>query len=85
MCGRFTQQRPTSELAEIFEADDLVLDPGGRYNVAPTDPAAVVVQREDRRAVVSYRWGLQPAITRWSSSTPCPPRRMASRLAPRRS
>jgi putative SOS response-associated peptidase YedK len=61
MCGRFTQQRPTSELAEIFEADDLALDPGGRYNVAPTDPAAVVVQRDDRRAVVAYRWGLQPA------------------------
>ena len=61
MCGRFTQQRPTSELAEIFEADDLALDPGGRYNVAPTDAAAVVVQRDDRRAVVAYRWGLQPA------------------------
>jgi putative SOS response-associated peptidase YedK len=61
MCGRFTQQRPTSELAEIFEAEDLALDPGGRFNVAPTDPASVVVQREDRRAVVSYRWGLQPA------------------------
>ena len=61
MCGRFTQQRPTSELAEIFDADDLALDPGGRYNVAPTDPAAVVVQRDDRRAVVAYRWGLQPA------------------------
>lgn len=63
MCGRFTQQRPTSDIAAIFEAEDLADDPGGRYNVAPTDEAAVVVQRDDRRAVVRYRWGLIPG---WS-------------------
>lgn len=60
MCGRFTQQRPASELAEIFGAEPLVDDPGGHYNVAPTDDAFVVVQREDRRAITSYRWGLIP-------------------------
>ena len=43
MCGRFTQQRPTSEIARIFEAEDLADDPGARFNVAPTDEAAVVV------------------------------------------
>jgi putative SOS response-associated peptidase YedK len=63
MCGRFTQQRPTSDVAAIFEAEDLFDDPGGRFNVAPTDEAAVVVQRDDRRAVVPYRWGLIPG---WS-------------------
>jgi putative SOS response-associated peptidase YedK len=61
MCGRFTQQRPTSELGRIFEADDLADDPGGHFNVAPTDEASVVVQRDDRRAVVRYRWGLVPS------------------------
>ena len=71
MCGRFTQQRPTSEIAAIFEAEDIADDPGGRFNVAPTDAAAVVVQRDDRRAVVSYRWGLIPG---WSDD-----RRIASR------
>jgi putative SOS response-associated peptidase YedK len=60
MCGRFTQQRPTSELAEIFGAEDLVPDHGGHFNVAPTDEAAVVVQRDDRRAIARYRWGLIP-------------------------
>jgi putative SOS response-associated peptidase YedK len=64
VCGRFTQQRPTSELAEIFDAENLAEDPGGHYNVAPTDEAAVVVQREDRRAVTTYRWGLIP---HWSN------------------
>jgi putative SOS response-associated peptidase YedK len=60
VCGRFTQQRPTSELAEIFEAADLAADGGGHFNVAPTDEAAVVVQREEQRAIVRYRWGLIP-------------------------
>jgi putative SOS response-associated peptidase YedK len=61
MCGRFTQQRPTSEIARIFEAEDLAPDEGGHFNVAPTDEAAVVVQRDERRAVVRYRWGLVPS------------------------
>jgi len=60
MCGRFTQQRPTSEIARIFEAEDLADDPGGHFNVAPTTDASVVVQREERRAVRRYRWGLIP-------------------------
>jgi putative SOS response-associated peptidase YedK len=60
VCGRFTQQRPTSELAAIFEAEDLADDPGEHYNVAPTDGAAVIVQRDSRRAVVRYDWGLVP-------------------------
>jgi putative SOS response-associated peptidase YedK len=60
MCGRFTQERPTSELAAIFDAEDRAEGDGQRYNVAPTDEAAVVVQREDRRAIVPYRWGLVP-------------------------
>jgi len=34
---RFTQQRPTSEIARIFDAEDLAADSRQRYNVAPTD------------------------------------------------
>ena len=60
MCGRFSQQRPASELAEIFAAEPLADDLGACYNVAPTDPALVVVQREERRAITAYRWGLVP-------------------------
>ncbi len=65
MCGRMTQQRPTSELAEIFEAEDRIDAPGGRFNLAPTDEAAVVVQREHQRAITAYRWGLIP---HWSDT-----------------
>jgi putative SOS response-associated peptidase YedK len=60
MCGRFSQQRPASELAEIFAAEPLAEDLGPRFNVAPTDDAHVIVQREERRAVTAYRWGLIP-------------------------
>jgi len=64
MCGRFTQERPASELAEIFAAEPLADELGARYNVAPTDEAFVVVQREERRAITAYRWGLIP---HWST------------------
>jgi putative SOS response-associated peptidase YedK len=60
MCGRFSQQRPASELAEIFAAEPLANDLGPRFNVAPTDDALVVVQHEERRAITAYRWGLIP-------------------------
>jgi putative SOS response-associated peptidase YedK len=60
MCGRFAQQRPASELAEIFAAEPLVDDAEARYNLAPTDEALVVVERPDRRGITAYRWGLVP-------------------------
>ncbi len=72
MCGRFTQQRPASELAEIFAAEPLVDDPGPRFNVAPTDEALVVVQRDERRAITAYHWGLIP---HWAESA-----KVASRM-----
>ena len=72
MCGRFSQQRPASELAEIFAAEPLADELGPRWNVAPTDEAYVVVQREDRRAIVAYRWGLIP---HWADSA-----KVASRM-----
>jgi putative SOS response-associated peptidase YedK len=60
MCGRFTQERSDRELAEWFEAEPLVDGPGGRFNVAPTDPVSIVVEKDDRRGLASYRWGLVP-------------------------
>jgi putative SOS response-associated peptidase YedK len=60
MCGRYTQVRPEPELADLFDAEDLADLPPGRYNVAPTDPTSVVVERDERRVVTAYRWGLVP-------------------------
>ncbi len=55
-----------TELAELFEAEQMAEDLGPRYNVAPTDPAAVVVERPDgRRGITVFQWGLVP---HWADS-----------------
>ena len=60
-----------SDLAEIFDAElgdteAAALDElGARYNVAPTQPIPVVVQRDDGRRIELQRWGLVPS---WSKS-----------------
>jgi putative SOS response-associated peptidase YedK len=61
VCGRFTQQRPTAELAAMFDAEPPDAELLPTYNLAPTDEAAVVVERADRRAIRAYRWGLIPS------------------------
>ena len=61
MCGRFTQQLSTSEFARIFGAEALDDDPGGHFNLAPMRMASVVVEGDERRAIVAYRWGLVPS------------------------
>src|SRR6188508_3004199 len=70
MCGRFVQERSITELAELFDAEPIAIDDEAlataRYNLAPTDPAAVIVERADGvRAVTAFRWGLVP---HWSAS-----------------
>jgi putative SOS response-associated peptidase YedK len=63
MCGRFTQKISSAELARLFGARDRADLPGGRYNVAPTQTVAAVVQREDGRTIEALRWGFVPS---WS-------------------
>lgn len=70
MCGRMTMRTNPSEIARIFDAelgDPAELDElGPRYNVAPTQPITVVLQRGDEgRFVELHRWGLVPA---WAKS-----------------
>lgn len=62
MCGRFTQQRPTAELAELFAAEPLVEETGPRFNVAPSQGVVAVVRPpDDRRLLTTFRWGLVPS------------------------
>ncbi len=67
MCGRYTLTTPVPVLAERFGFDSFPeLKP--RYNVAPTQPVAVVVAGPElRRELVLMRWGLVPA---WSREGP---------------
>ena len=64
MCGRFTLRVPTSAIVEHFALLGKMPLLAPRYNIAPTQPVAVV--RLDgrattpRRELASLRWGLIP-------------------------
>ena len=64
MCGRVVQADAPVEVAELAGARHLVLDLEPRYNVAPTMPLAVVVEREGERVLTAMRWGLIPPWAR---------------------
>src|SRR5438876_8829817 len=60
MCGRFGEEEEYVALAWRYQAFVEVADPGPRYNVAPTQPMAVIVQHEGKRHLTHHRWGLVP-------------------------
>jgi putative SOS response-associated peptidase YedK len=70
MCGRYVNVASDSDLSEEFDADEAVGDPlGPSWNVAPTDPVRIILQRPPRdagaadtvRQVRTARWGLVPS------------------------
>jgi putative SOS response-associated peptidase YedK len=65
MCGRFTQRLSSADFARIFGARDLLESAGERYNVAPAQRVAAVVEREEERLLEPMRWGLVPG---WAKS-----------------
>jgi putative SOS response-associated peptidase YedK len=60
MCGRFAQPRSPEELARLFRATAVSELPGDRFNVAPTDPVAAVLEHHGERVLDTFRWGLVP-------------------------
>jgi putative SOS response-associated peptidase YedK len=72
MCGRYSASYPPSLLAETFSATVVDEPPPPSWNVAPTDPVAVVVTRDTGREVRTLRWGLIPS---WATD-----RRVASKM-----
>lgn len=64
MCGRFTQAASWDGAAELFELDGELPELPPRFNVAPTQNAAVVRSEPGpgaRRRLRLLRWGLVPA------------------------
>jgi putative SOS response-associated peptidase YedK len=61
MCGRYTLSSPTDLLAELLELDS-VPELAPRYNIAPTQEAAVVRFNAESgvRSLELLRWGLIP-------------------------
>lgn len=77
MCGRFVVAKTFSELATIFEVDEIIDAVEPSYNIAPTNQVAIIVDRafekdqdgaplgDISREIHSARWGLVP---RWAKS-----------------
>ena len=66
MCGRFTVKATWAELVVLYRLtmDGPPHNLRPRYNVCPTDPVDVVTGQDDKRELVTMRWGLVP---RWWS------------------
>ncbi|MFN3412669.1 MAG: SOS response-associated peptidase [Thermoanaerobaculum sp.] len=60
MCGRFVQATPGEVIAEVFGLSE-VSELAPRYNVAPSQEAAVVRAEAGGRKLAFCRWGLIPS------------------------
>lgn len=59
MCGRFALTQSAETVAERFEAQLVLIPLVPRYNIAPSQPVAVVLQNGERR-IEACQWGLVP-------------------------
>jgi putative SOS response-associated peptidase YedK len=62
VCGRYASSANPDDLVHHFRVDEApeeVLPPS--YNVAPTDPVYVVLERHEQRRLQVVRWGLVPS------------------------
>ena len=60
MCGRFTQYFSWQEVRDFMDLTGPAPNLSPRYNLAPSQDAAVVREREGERALDMVRWGLVP-------------------------
>jgi putative SOS response-associated peptidase YedK len=61
MCGRFALKALPEEVQALFGTIDAEPFPP-RYNIAPTQPIAVVREEHGKRELALVRWGLVPAF-----------------------
>lgn len=73
MCGRYVSVKSDDDLTAEFDVDEVVGEgPGPSWNVAPTDPVRIVVQRPPSgekdaspiRQLRTVEWGLLPSWSR---------------------
>ncbi len=61
MCGRFVLFSSLDDIVKEFHVQQVQLDLQPRYNVAPTQPVAVVTQRKGNLWLEDMVWGLIPS------------------------
>jgi putative SOS response-associated peptidase YedK len=62
MCGRFTLTVDPADLQMMLELGEVPGEWQPRYNIAPTQPVAVITSAQERKVEV-FQWGLIPS---WS-------------------
>ncbi len=60
MCGRFTQRFSWQEVRDLLDLSGPAVNLAPRYNLAPSQEAAVVRADGDGRTLSTIRWGLVP-------------------------
>lgn len=67
MCGRYSLTATPEEVRELFGYEDQPNFPP-RYNIAPTQPVAIVRMEQGARRFALVRWGLMPPWVKDPSS-----------------
>jgi putative SOS response-associated peptidase YedK len=65
MCGRFVLAANPDVIQTAFNLNSVPAEMTARYNIAPTQPVAVITN-DDPRALTFHRWGLIPS---WAKDT----------------
>lgn len=60
MCGRFTLTIDQEAVSAAYGVERLLFEHRPRYNIAPTQDVAVLLEGEAGRRVEAFRWGLVP-------------------------
>lgn len=65
MCGRYTLKHSTEEVAARFAVQQIAFDLEPRFNIAPSQPIAVITQGQNganaARILDGFKWGLVPS------------------------
>jgi putative SOS response-associated peptidase YedK len=77
MCGRFAVMRQLEELARLFEAGLIRMEPyAPNFNVAPTTLVPAVINEDGERVITELSWGFTP---RWAKARRDGPRPINAR------
>ncbi len=60
MCGRFARIMPIRDIIKAFSVDEVVSDIQPSYNIAPGGGIVIIIQKDGRRILDDFRWGLVP-------------------------
>jgi len=69
MCGRFTIDVDLAEIIKVFKLDNIPAYYRPQENIAPSQKVPVVLQKDSKRNLNDFRWGLIPSWTKEQSNS----------------